>query len=320
MTPFPKVELHCHLEGILDRAMLADIRKEDPDYPVDPVAFEQAYPVVDFEGFLNWWKYTRPVWSSLANFYPILNRYIRQLKTQQVQYAEISIAASVIPEDTSAAVEQMSALRQWVSQLEEGLIQVEFLITLGRNHPAEVLAEREKRILALHAAGLIVGVALAGAPEQGYPVRPFQRTFDRLHAAGLRIEIHAGEWCGPESVWDALEYGHPDRIGHGVSLFQDERLVEVFQERQIHLEMCPTSNVKTGSVKRIQEHPVRLAREQGLSFSINTDDPGPFECSLVSEYALLSDTFGFGDEDWRKIYENSLAARFQPKLRLKIGR
>ena len=304
------------MEGIVNWAMLRSIRQEIPDYPFDPDTFEMAHPVADFESFLRWWDYHWPILASPVNFYPILERYISGLKAQQVRYAEIMVALGMLPEDSSAAVEQMTALREWMNRLEEGVIQVEFLITLGRNRTPEAQAEREERVLALHAAGQIVGVALAGAPEQGFPVKPFQRTFDRFHEAGMGIEIHAGEWCGPESVWDALEYGHPNRIGHGVSLFQDERLVELFAERQIHIEMCPTSNLKTGSVASIEEHPIRLARDLGLSFSVNTDDPGPFECSLESEYALLADTFGFDEGDWQRIYANSLAARFQPELRV----
>ena len=306
------------MEGILSRAMLRSIRQELPDYPVDPDLFEQAYPVQDYESFMRWWDFYYPRWMWLANFYPILERYISGLKALQVRYAEIMIALGVLLDDPAAAVDNMTALRKMVHELEAGQIQVEFLVCLGRNRSAEEQAERAERVLALHAAGLIVGVALAGAPEEGYPVRPFHHIFDRFHEVGLGIEIHAGEWCGPESVWDALEYGHPDRIGHGVSLFRDPRLVDLFVERQIHIEMCPTSNVKTGSVASIQEHPIRLARELGLNFSVNTDDPGTFECSLESEYALLADTFGFDEGDWERIYANSLAARFQPDLRVKI--
>jgi adenosine deaminase len=132
----------------------------------------------------------------------------------------------------------------------------------------------------------------------------------------MGIEIHAGEWCGPESVWDALEHGYPDRIGHGVSLFQDARLIDIFQERQIHVEMCPTSNLKTGSVSRLEHHPVGQARELGLNFSVNTDDPGPFKCSMLSEYEILSNVFGFEEDDFHKIYVNSLEARFQSELRI----
>jgi adenosine deaminase len=316
-TLIPKVELHCHLLGILKRAMLGSIRQEFPDYPVDPIRFEEAYPVHDFESFLHWWDYTRPTWEALSYFYPVLERHIAGLKAQQVRYAEIMVVLSVLPGDPAAAVDQMTALRERIDRLEEGIIQVEFLITLGRNRSAEAMAEREARVLALHKAGLIVGVALAGAPEEGFPVQPFRRTFDRFHEAGLGIEIHAGEWCGPESVWDALEYGHPGRVGHGVTLFRDPRLVDLFAEKQIHIEMCPTSNLKTGSVSNIQEHPIRLARDLGLSFSVNTDDPGPFEYSLESEYALLAETFGFDEGDWQRIYTNSLAARFKPGLRIK---
>jgi len=314
---FPKVELHCHMEGIVNRAMLRSLRQELPNYPVDPELFEKVYPVVDFESFLRWWDYHWPILKTPAIFYPILERYISGLKAQQVRYAEIMVSLGMLPEDTPAVVDQMTALREWMNWREENLIQIEFLITLGRNRSADEMSAREARVLALHEAGLIVGVALAGI-EQDFPVRPFQKTFDLFHEAGLGIEIHAGEWCGPESVWDALEYGHPDRIGHGVSLFQDARLVELFTERPIHIEMCPTSNLKTGSVKCIQEHPIRLARDLGLSFSVNTDDPGPFECSLESEYELLADTFGFDEGDWQRIYENSLAARFQPDLRVQM--
>jgi len=178
-----------------------------------------------------------------------------------------------------------------------------------------VMEERGERMIALYEAGLIVGVALAG-PEQGNPVKPFHNTFARLHEAGLGIEIHAGEWCGPESVWDALEFGYPNRIGHGVSLFQDPWLVDKVRERQIHIEMCPTSNVKTGSVARIKEHPIGQAKALGLSFSVNTDDPGVFESSLESEYELLASVFGFDGGDFERLYANTLGARFQPVLQI----
>ena len=82
---YPKVELHCHLEGALNRAMLENIRQEHPAFPIDPDTFAQAYPVADFDSFLNWWKYITPIWGKLMNFYPILASYITQLKAQHVR-------------------------------------------------------------------------------------------------------------------------------------------------------------------------------------------------------------------------------------------
>jgi adenosine deaminase len=132
----------------------------------------------------------------------------------------------------------------------------------------------------------------------------------------MGIEIHAGEWCGPESVWDALEHGYPDRIGHGVSAFQDPRLLETIGERGIHIEMCPTSNLKTGSIAAIADHPIARARDLGLSIGVNTDDPGAFGCSMESEYALLAEVFGFGPADFAYLYSCALAARFGRDLAL----
>jgi adenosine deaminase len=310
-----KVELHCHLDGVLDRAMAWDIHRHDPSFPIDPREFERAYPVTGFESFWNWFSFIKPLDGELAYVYPILDRHIERLKAQRVRYAEVMITASFIPQDRLEAVEKVAALREWANRQESGDLQIEFLVGLGRNKPPEVMEERGERMIALYEAGLIVGVALAG-PEQGNPVKPFQKTFARLHEAGLGIEIHAGEWCGPESVWDALEFGYPNRIGHGVSLFQDPRLVDMILARQIHIEICLTSNLKTGSVSRIEEHPVAKARELGLDFSINTDDPGPFECSLESEYELLVSMFGFDGGDFERLYANTLAARFQPVLQI----
>jgi len=179
-----------------------------------------------------------------------------------------------------------------------------------------IITEKYKsQLMGLYEARLIVGVALAG-PEPGYPVKPFQKIMARFHEAGLGIEIHAGEWCGPESVWDALEHGYPDRLGHGVSAFRDARLIEALRERGIHIELCPTSNRKTGSIANIAEHPIRQARDLEMSFSVNTDDPGAFESSLDAEVALVSDVFGFSEQDWLDVFSNSLRARFQPNLRI----
>ncbi|NDJ75345.1 MAG: hypothetical protein GYB65_03720 [Chloroflexi bacterium] len=311
LAALPKVELHCHLDGILDRAMLRDIVRTAPDYPLYPVDFERAYPVYDLDSFITWFTLIQDFLErDLDLFRPILARYISRLKAQNVHYAEIMIPFGTLPRDPSAAVDTLYAWREWVDEQEQGVIQIEFMVAAGRNKPPEELERQVDITLALHAAGLVVGFALAGAPEQGYPVQPFHRSFARLHEAGVGIEIHAGEWAGPESVWDALTYGFPDRIGHGVAIFSDERLLATVQERQLHIEMCPTSNLKTGSIAAIEHHPIGQARERNLDFSVNTDDPGPFECSLTSEYELLVDRFGFDTGDFLKIYENSLNARF----------
>ena len=310
--PLPKVELHCHVDGIVDPAMLRAIQGQGHPMPLTPEDLQAAYPVRNFEGFLRWFQATEPIEHNPENFKPILD-HIERLKAQNVTYAEIMLGTSQLPRDEGRLIEEFRAFREYVTGLEDGQIQVEFLVGVRRSTPPERFDWVADRVIPLRQANLLFGVALAGWPES--PILAFDRTLARLHEAGVGIEIHAGEWAGPESVWDALEHGSPDRIGHGVALFQDPRLIERFQRDRIHIEMCPTSNLKTGSVERLEDHPVRLARDLGLNFSLNTDDPGPFENSLESEYELLAETFGFQERDFARVAENALQARFQPELR-----
>jgi adenosine deaminase len=313
-----KAELHCHLDGIPGLAMVQEIRQQDPTFPINPMAFKQAGPIESPESFFAWLEVIDPIEGELDHFYPILGRHISALKAQSVRYAEIMIGSSEIPGDTGEALEKLGALRRWVTEQEAGETQVEFLMVFCRPRSPETVAQLAEKTLVLYEAGLLTGVALAGR-ERGFPVQPFQKSLARLKEAGLGIEIHAGEWCGPESVWEALEHGYPDRIGHGLSIFQDPALLDAVRERGIHIEMCPTSNLVTGAVRCIEEHPVAQARELGLDFSINTDDPGPFRCSMESEYALLAQVLGFTERDFLRIYRNALGARFQPELRIELG-
>jgi adenosine deaminase len=317
LDTLPKAELHTHLDGIITPEMLRAIRVAQPGYPVDPEALAAAYPVHDFESFVAWWRYKTPdVRAEFDLFRPVLAHHIAQLRRDNVRYAELLIPSGHLPRDPAAAVDTLAAFRAWTTTLEDGAIQVEFVLCHGRTSSAEVMAHKAAVTFATHAAGLIVGVALAGWPEAGYPVSQYGDLFRRFRDAGLGVEIHAGEWAGPESVWDALEHGHPHRIGHGVAAFRDPHLIETLLTRGIHIEMCPTCNVITGSVARLAEHPITQARALGLSFSINTDDPGPLLITLGSEYARVAEVFGFSEDDFRRIYANTLAARFAADLRV----
>jgi adenosine deaminase len=251
ITEIPKVELHCHLDGIVSPEMVRDILIEDPAFPLSPHDFSDKLPVQGYDSFWNWWTVIDPLEGSLKNFQPVLKHYIASLKAQNVHYFELMIAAGELPIDDDEAIDDLHQFREWMNVQEAGQIQVEFLIVLNRTGTPEKLEARTNKVLRLHQENLVCGISFAG-PEPNYPVKPYHHLFKRLHEAGVRIEIHAGEWVGSESVWDAVNYGFPDRIGHGISLFEDERLINLFQEQQIHLEFCPTSNLKTGSVDKIE--------------------------------------------------------------------
>jgi len=311
-----KVELHCHADGILNQDIIKEASKQEHDISVPIQELQARSPVNSFNDFIKWFEPVNALFKGRGErLLPVLAQHIINLKAQNVIYTEIMIPGMMYTYlDENKAIDLFRAFRELADSFEDGAIQVEFLVAFGRNRPVENIKKRVKTILKLFDVGLVCGIAVCGM-EVGNPVKPFRSVLEHLSKSGLGIEVHAGEWVGPESIWDALENGFPRRIGHGVAAFDEPELLETIRKQDIHIEICPTSNVKTGSVTSIEKHPVRQALDMGLNFSINTDDPGPFECTLTSEFELLTEKFGFTCENFKKVYENSLKSRFQKQLR-----
>ncbi|HXH21693.1 MAG TPA: adenosine deaminase family protein [Dehalococcoidia bacterium] len=311
----PKVELHCHLDGVVDAAMLRGMPGAGLRAPVAPEALEAVTPARDFETFLRWFDVAAALEGDIDNYRPVIAAHIQRLKAQNVVYAEVFIGQSELPASRDDEAVKLRDFRAYVDSLEGGSIQVELLAQFNRTKPPEVLAERVERTIWAYERGLIRGFVVAGWPEAGFPMSRFRSSFERLRDAGVPVEVHAGEWAGPESVRDALDNAFPRRIGHGVSIFDDPELVKRVRDEGIHVEMCPTSNVVTGAVARLGEHPIARALAAGVSISVNTDDPGAFGSTMDGEFRLLHETFGFGEAEFAHIFEASLAARFASKLK-----
>jgi adenosine deaminase/aminodeoxyfutalosine deaminase len=159
----------------------------------------------------------------------------------------------------------------------------------------------------------IVGIGIGGDERRG-GAEPFRDLFQEAKDAGLRLTAHAGETMGPESIWAALNIG-AERIGHALSAQLDPDLMEVLAERQVPLEICVTSNVRTGCCPTLEEHPVRRYFDAGLMVTLNSDDPAMFESDLQDEYRVAHDAFGFTAEHLRELAANSIEASFLPAVR-----
>jgi len=307
----PKAELHCHSDGLLDPAMLSDLLGAGHELNITADGLQQRFPIDSTTKWIEEYvPYVSPHLEPITHWHPLLiEHHVQRLKYQRVVYAELFVSGLLFAfTDIGAVVDFFHELRHRVDEVAAPDLCVEFVICVGRG-PKGKLERQLPRIEALHKAGVTCGVALAGA-EAEYPVQPLKDVFNLFRDLGLGIEIHAGEFAGPESVWDAVKHGSPDRIGHGVSAFEDEALVQLLVDEQIHLEFCPTSNLRLGVVQELERHPLSRARELGLSFSINTDDPGPFDCSLSSEFELVQKTFGFCEDDFGHVLRSTLDARF----------
>jgi adenosine deaminase/aminodeoxyfutalosine deaminase len=152
-----------------------------------------------------------------------------------------------------------------------------------------------------------------GGDEQKGPPELFREAYAYAADNGLHLTAHAGEHAGPESIWGALNL-RAERIGHGLNAAQDPELVEELATRQVPVEICITSNLRTGACPSLTTHPVRQYFDQGIMITLNTDDPAMFRTSLSREYQLAQQSFGFTEEHLRELARNSFEASFPRTL------
>lgn len=157
----------------------------------------------------------------------------------------------------------------------------------------------------------VVGFDLSGI-ERGYPPEQFADPYRIAREAGLGLTVHAGEDAGPESIRSAIENLGATRIGHGVRIVSDSELIVLAKERGVTFEMCPTSNVLTRAVASLDEHPIRRLFDEGVSVTVNTDDPSVCGVTLTQECALLAREFGFTVAEIEQLMENARRSAFSP--------
>jgi aminodeoxyfutalosine deaminase len=197
----------------------------------------------------------------------------------------------------------------------ESSVEVHWILDAIRHFGADHAME----VAQLAAARVDDGVVAfgIGGDEQRGPAQWFGDVFRFARNAGLHLTAHAGETCGPESIWAALEIG-AERIGHGIRAVEDPVLMAHLRDRRIPLEVCITSNVMTGAVPSLAEHPVRRLYDAGVPITLHSDDPGIFGCTLCGEYELAARQFGFSESELRGIAENAFRFAFRPGAAMPI--
>jgi len=158
----------------------------------------------------------------------------------------------------------------------------------------------------------VVAIGLGGDEQRG-PAGLFGDLFREARDRGLRLTCHAGETAGPRSVWEALQIGS-ERIGHGIRSIEDPALVAHLAAKQIPLEVCITSNLRTGAVASLAEHPVRRLYDAGVPIILNSDDPALFGCTLTSEYELATCEFGFTEDELDGLTRNAFRYAFEESV------
>jgi adenosine deaminase/aminodeoxyfutalosine deaminase len=316
LRALPKAELHLHLEGTVLPETLVELdqRRTEPRLTLEEA--QSLYRYSDFTGFLMAFKAVTERLRTPEDYELITYRMLERLARQGVVHAEVYVAVGVIYYWKRIAFEPIfEAMERARVRAEQKLgITLFWIFDAVRHFGAEQAARVFDKAAEFKADfPSVVGIGIGGDERQTGP-EPFEELNRKARAAGLRLTAHAGESVGPEGIWGALNIG-AERIGHCLSAYLDSELMEVLAERQIPIEACISSNLRTGCCRSLAEHPVRRYFDAGLMVTLNSDDPALFESDLDAEYRLASAEFGFTDEHLRELATNSIEASFLPPER-----
>jgi aminodeoxyfutalosine deaminase len=316
LRSLPKTELHLHLEGTVTPETLVELSQRNDDQPMTLEEARALYHYTDFTGFLLAFKAVSERLRTPEDYELITYRMLQRLAAQGVVHAEAYVSVGVVYYWRRIEFEPlfyaMEAARVRAEQ-EFGITLYWIFDAVRHFGPEEAARVFRKAAELRNTWPSIVGIGIGG-DERRTGAEPFRELFQEAKDAGPRLTAHAGETMGPESIWAALNIG-AERIGHALSAQLDPDLMEVLAERQVPLEICVTSNVRTGCCPTLEEHPVRRYFDAGLMVTLNSDDPAMFESDLQDEYRVAHDAFGFTAEHLRELAANSIEASFLPAVR-----
>jgi len=305
----PKAELHLHLEGAIEPATLLELRARRGER-VSLAEVDQIYRYADFSGFLLAFKNITEHLRTPEDYEIITHRLMQHLREENVLHAEVYISVGVClwrKQDFAAIFEGLDRGRAR-GERDFG-ISLLWIFDAVRQLGAEA-AQKVFELAVRYHDRSVVGVGIGG-DEQKAPPELFRDCYAWAEDHGMRLTAHAGETGPPESVWGALNL-HAERIGHGLTAFHDPDLVEELAQRQVPVEICLTSNLRTGLCPNLNEHPAKSYFDHGVMITLNSDDPAMFSTTLAREYQLAQQTFGFTDEHLRELARNSFEASFLP--------
>ena len=313
ITRMPKVETHLHLEGAIQPATLMAIAQRNSiELPArDAAGVAQLFRYQHFHEFLAVFMALARALVRGEDFELIAYELGCHLADQNVRYAEVMMSPSQHVNrgvDLNEAVE--GAATGFARARAERGVRVNLAFDYGRQFGSDSAWPILDVALRNRHNGLVAWSI--GGDELRYPPEPYAEVFAAAKQAGLHVMAHAGEVVGPASVWGAVDRLGAERIGHGIHSASDPLLLAHLRAQGTVLDICPSSNVRTGAVARIEDHPVRALFDAGVTLTINTDDPTFFATTLNDEYRLIARYFGFNAQELAQIALSAAHATFLP--------
>ena len=312
----PKAELHLHLEGTVTPETLVELSQRHDAPSLDLAQARALYRYTDFTGFLMAFKAVTEHLQTADDYELITWRMLERLARQGVVHAEVYVSVGVIYYWRRCEFEPLfTGMERARARAETELgISLYWIFDAVRHFGPEQAARVFRKAAELRPQfPSIIGIGIGG-DERRTGAEPFRELYAEARDAGLRLTAHAGETAGPESIWGALNIG-AERLGHALSAIHDPDLMGLLAERQVPIEICVTSNLRTGCCLRVQDHPLRRYFDSGLMVTLNSDDPALFLSDLADEYLSAQKHFAFTDEHLRELAANSVEASFLPPER-----
>ncbi len=336
LRTLPKVLLHDHLDGGLRPQTVIELAKESkykklPTQDPDELAkwFYRGATRGSLPLFLEGFEHTCGVMQTEESLERVAYEMMEDMKRDGVVYVETRFAPVF---HTSKGLHLETVAKSVLKGLERGKkkfgVQYGLILCAMRNMDPSLSQEIAELAVDLRQQG-VVGFDLAGE-EGGFPPKKHIDAFHYIQRENFNITVHAGEAFGKESIWQAIQWCGAHRIGHATRLIEDMRvkdgevlsmgtLAQYVLDKRIPLEICLTSNVHTGAVKSIDEHPFGILYRYKFRLSLNTDDRLMSNITLTDEYHTAAEAFGLKVEDLEKLTINAMKSAFIPyKQRIAI--
>jgi adenosine deaminase len=304
LLALPKAELHLHLHGAMRPATVAELSAATGLTVADPRAF------TDFAGFQVIYGAARVCVTRPEHLRRVIAEVVEDAAADGVVWVQPHFDPYAYPEFGPAEqVLDLAVTAGWEAGARHG---VGFGLTVAamRHHGPDAAVELA-RFAAGHAGHGVHAFGLAG-DEASFPIEPFAPAFAIARDAGLTAAPHAGEMAGPGSVRAAVELLGARRIAHGIRAIEDPGTVELLRQRDVSLDVCPSSNQALGIVPSLADHPLPALLDAGVACSLGADDPLLFGTGLLGEYELARTELGLTDQQLAALARTSITTSNAP--------
>lgn len=312
----PKAELHVHFEGTINPYVAVQLAERNGEI-LDYQRLAARYNSRTFAKFLALFKDVTALLKNPEDYAHVANIFGIQL-LDKTRYAEVTLSAGVMLLRKQSVERNLEAIQTALEKTNFFKARVQWILDAVRQFGPQAAMEVARVAVKLKSSG-VVAFGLGGN-ELSVPLIEFRSVYDYVAENGLHRVVHAGEVGGPDQIRDAIDLLGAERIGHGIAAIRDPELMDLLAEKQIPLEVCPSSNVRTGALSeqlgkkqvRVSDHPLPMLVRRGIRVTLASDDPAMFHTSLFKEFSIARE-LGLEMKEVVKVARSGFECAFLPQ-------